>query len=98
MFLSILSLLVSIPLAIWVYSDASKRGHSKILWPLAILIFQLLGFIIYMIHRTMTSLYIETYMNAPRRGRRYSAPFERSSFLSAYPIYGPRGTIVRRRL
>ena len=44
-------LLCIIPLAIWVYKDANKRGSSGVLWLLIVLITGIIGLIIWLVVR-----------------------------------------------
>jgi hypothetical protein len=43
--------IIGLVIAIWVYKDASKRGMSGALWLIIVILFGLLGLIIYLIVR-----------------------------------------------
>lgn len=65
MVILLVSLVIGIALAFWVYNDAKSRGDNAVLWVIVVVIFGLLGFVVYLLARTKGDL-----VDCPKCGKK----------------------------
>ena len=87
-FIVIFALIIQIAISIWIYKDAKKRNMEAAIWVLIVLLFSIVGVIIYLIVRgpivlkeSIQPTYIAPITNSyiPKHHTLYNSPIPRES-------------------